>query len=175
MKYYTNKRRRRIHFDYSSNALYFVTMNTWERKNVFATIKNDKLVLTELGMEVSRSWEEIPSHYPNVVLHAFAVMPDHFHGLLELRNNPSPNVGSFRFTDSNTEGASPHRHILSNIIKGFKTGATQWAMKNKGITRLWQRSFHDQISRDEQHYVNVKAYIQNNPAVYLARHRKCRW
>jgi len=172
MTYYVNKRRRRLNFDYSSNALYFVTMNTWQREHHLAITHTSHLELTELGKVVHACWYDIPNHYPNTVLHAFVVMPDHVHVLLELRNNPSPSKAPFNFSDGNpTKGKSPHRHFLSNIIKGFKTGATQWAMANTKITRLWQRSFHDQIIRDERHYRAVVAYIRNNPSAYL---RKCR-
>jgi putative transposase len=31
-----------------------------------------------------RCWEDLPNHYPHITLDAFAVMPDHVHGIIVL-------------------------------------------------------------------------------------------
>ncbi|WP_231583486.1 transposase [Rufibacter radiotolerans] len=36
------------------------------------------------------------------------------------------------------------------------------------IEFAWQRSFHDHIIRDEKGFHNIKEYIENNPANWLA-------
>ena len=59
---------------------------------------------------------------------------------------------------------------LSDIIHRFKSFTTHRYMagvKNNGWKsfdgKLWQRSFHDHIIRNEESLDNIRAYVQNNP------------
>ena len=59
---------------------------------------------------------------------------------------------------------------LSDIVHRFKSFTTHRYMagvKNNGWKsfdgKLWQRSFHDHIIRNEESLDNIRAYIQNNP------------
>lgn len=45
------------------------------------------MVLNDIGKIANRYWTEIPKHFPNVVLQEHIVMPNHIHGIIELKNN----------------------------------------------------------------------------------------
>ena len=69
-------------WDYSSNAAFFVTICVAHRLHDFGEIVGGVLHLTSLGQAAQDCWEEIPNHFPFVVLDAFVVMPNHVHGIV---------------------------------------------------------------------------------------------
>jgi REP element-mobilizing transposase RayT len=69
-------------YDYSWAGYYFVTLVSYQRKNIFGEITDDIVQLTKVGEIVENCWNEIPSHYSYVEVDAYIVMPNHFHGIL---------------------------------------------------------------------------------------------
>jgi putative transposase len=76
-----------INFDYSSNNLYFVTSCTYDSIHYFGEIKNGKMHLNEIGDISLRQWEWLTEQYPYIKSHAFVVMPNHIHGILEINRD----------------------------------------------------------------------------------------
>ena len=76
-------------YDYSSPGFYFITICTKNRQCIFGEVCKEKMVLNEAGNFTSDCWNAIPNHYPNVKLHAFQIMPNHLHGILEIVNQSS--------------------------------------------------------------------------------------
>ena len=70
------------HWDYGSDALYFVTICTQNREHYFGEIADGKMQLSETGKMANRFWFEIPNHFPFVQLGEFVVMPNHVHGII---------------------------------------------------------------------------------------------
>jgi putative transposase len=71
-------------WDYGSNALYFITICTKNRKHFFGEIANGQMMLSEIGRLAEKYWHEIPEHFPFVILDEFVVMPNHIHGIIEI-------------------------------------------------------------------------------------------
>ena len=69
-------------YDYSSAGIYFVTIRSQNRIQIFGEIKNGIMILSQFGNIVDQSWLEIPDHFDGVKLDEYIVMPDHFHGLI---------------------------------------------------------------------------------------------
>ena len=46
---------------------------------------NDEMILNECGEIADKCWMEIPEHFPNVELHEFVIMPNHVHGIIEIK------------------------------------------------------------------------------------------
>jgi REP element-mobilizing transposase RayT len=115
--------------------------------------------LNDSGLEAERCWLEIPSHYPNVCLHEFVIMPDHMHGIIEItsNNNPNGNESSFR---------SPSKTIGS-IIRGFKIGVTKWMRQNTTIQEVWQRNYYEHIIRSSGDYERIAKYVNENPMNFI--------
>jgi len=78
---------------YGSNAAYYITVCTANRAHDFGEIANGSMRLTRLGQAAVDCWNEIPAHFPFVVLDAFVVMPNHVHGILVIEKRGDQNVG----------------------------------------------------------------------------------
>lgn len=75
-------------YDYSSAGAYFVTICVHGRECLFGRIIDYKMQLNNAGKMVENVWLELPGRFPDVVLDAFVVMPNHFHGILFIVGAP---------------------------------------------------------------------------------------
>ncbi len=66
---------------------YFVTLVAWQREVLFGEIVDGKMVLNEFGKIVSEKWQWLEIQYEYVELGEWVVMPNHFHGILVIRDN----------------------------------------------------------------------------------------
>ena len=67
-------------FDYSTQAVYAVTISAYERKNLFWA--ND--MLNDIGQIIEDELLKIPSRYTAVKIDNYAIMPNHVHILLTI-------------------------------------------------------------------------------------------
>ena len=74
-------------YDYASAGGYFVTVVTWQRECLFGNIINNELRLNKVGKIVEWEWLELPKRLSYISLGAYAVMPNHFHGILFMREH----------------------------------------------------------------------------------------
>lgn len=135
-------------YDYTQAGAYFVTICTWQRECLFGEIVQEEMVLNEAGSIAVAAWTDLPNHYRYVELDAFVVMPNHFHGLIVLR-------------DEHQE----MRHGLPEIIRGFKTFSSRRinGYRNNTGCPVWQRNYYDRVVRNEQEMTRARTYIANNP------------
>ena len=114
-------------------------------------IENDesKFALTKLGEVVSECWLDIPNHYPKVRLHEFVIMPNHLHGIIEIKQRKPSDTFETK---------------LSSIVRGFKIGVS---MMNKELELckhpIWHRNYYEHIIRNEKSFNNISNYIRSNP------------
>ena len=145
-------------YDYAQEGLYFITICCHKFKCLFGEIYKDEMHLNNAGKMAQQCWQEIPSHYPQVKLHQFVIMPNHLHGIIEIlpSNNHSPETTTVKKTNgtSNTIGA---------MVRGFKIGVTKWMKQNTNVTTVWQRSFYEHIIKTEKAHENIADYIIENP------------
>ena len=78
---------------YGWNGYYIITICTANRECFFGNICNDIMNLSETGQMAEQFWNEIPNHFPFVVLDAFVIMPNHLHGILIIARNSDGNPG----------------------------------------------------------------------------------
>nr|WP_277346221.1 transposase [Solimonas marina] len=86
-------------------------------------------------------------HCERYHLHAWCVMPNHVHVLLE------PLID------------------LASIVQGWKSFTARWISRNRAALGLdipeggpvWMREYWDRYIRDEKHYGSVVDYIHQNP------------
>ncbi len=180
------KRNRMMNFDYSSDNLYFVTSCTKDRIHYFGKIDNGIMVLNEMGEIAQQQWQWLTDQYPYVKSHAFVVMPNHIHGILEINRNiadeqtgrdvgtgrvVSDVVGTVRVVSDVGTGRDlslhpkPQRKIksLSELMGAYKTTTSKKIHLLGQNHFAWQRSFHDHIIRDTKSYEKISAYIKDNP------------
>ncbi|HYK40383.1 MAG TPA: transposase [Candidatus Eremiobacteraceae bacterium] len=114
-------------------GVYFVTSNTLERRCVFTNHECGRILLEQLiGCREKGFYK----------LHAFVVMPNHFHALL----TPSAET-TIEKAMMMIKGGSAYRLKEGNLY--------HWP--------VWQAGFHDHWVRDENDYRTKLAYIGSNP------------
>ena len=90
-------------YDYSQNGAYFVTICTAHKRPLFGVVRRGDpfgrppvpayVELSETGRIVESYLTEIPSHYPDVHLASYVIMPDHIHMILVLAQNQPQRAG----------------------------------------------------------------------------------
>jgi len=143
-------------FDYHLASYYFITICTADRLSRFGSITDGQIVLNDSGAIVEDAWRDLPSHYLNLDLDAFIVMPNHFHAIAILDKDGADRFGNLSLRKG---------HDLSEIVRGFKTWSARRVNEHEGNTGipLWQRSFYDHIIRDDKDLESIREYIVNNP------------
>jgi REP element-mobilizing transposase RayT len=149
-------------YDYSSDNLYFVTSCVHNRICCFGKIVADnpgssqQMILNEWGTIAEKQWYWLQEQYPYVVLHAFVVMPNHIHGIIEINRKI---VGTGR--DPSLQ--RPKIKSLSELMGAYKTTVSKQIHLAGFIEFQWQRSFYEHIIRDEKSFKKISDYILNNP------------
>jgi putative transposase len=118
--------------DYVGYHSYFVTICCLDRRPVFADPCRCSWLLEKCRAEsAARAF----------AIHAYCVMPDHFHFL--------------------TEGLKPSSDLL-NLVKSLKL-KTSRSYRAETSQILWQKKFFDHILRSNESIESVARYIWMNP------------
>ena len=71
-------------YDYSQAGAYFVTICCQDRASMFGNIADGEMILNDAGQMIETQWHELTNRFTNIELHEFIVMPNHFHGILQI-------------------------------------------------------------------------------------------
>ena len=71
-------------YDYSRDGLYFVTCCVQNMACVFGNITQDEMRLNKYRLIAEKQWAWLQEQYPYIISHAFVVMPNHIHAILEI-------------------------------------------------------------------------------------------
>jgi putative transposase len=145
-------------YDYSQAGIYFVTMVTKGRKNLFGEVLDGEMRLNECGEIIAETWQWLAIQYPYIELGAWIVMPNHFHGILIIDDSC--------WGGSRTAPTGMKRKTLGRLIGAFKTVSTKKMniLRHSEGSILWQRDFYDRIIRNQQELELTWRYIESNPA-----------
>ena len=90
MKYGSDKHHRRSirlnEYDYAQSGMYYITLCVNKRLCLFGDIKDGIMELNNAGKIVNKIWREIPEYYSGVEIDEYIMMPNHFHGIIVLKN-----------------------------------------------------------------------------------------
>jgi len=164
-------------YDYTQNGCYFLTICTRNRECLFGEIQNAEMFLSNIGEKVNDCWQEIPKHFPQIVLHEYVIMPNHVHGIIEINNIDAIEsdigviVGANDYSPTNysplrssTNPASlssrPNgtSRTVGSVVRGFKIGV----IKQMGFSP-WQRNYYEHVIRNDESYQNIVQYMAQNP------------
>ena len=182
-----NGHRRAFFHDYSRPGLYMITLVTEGRLRLFGRIvghSSEKkgtenyphLEYSRLGsVIIHEELAKISQFYPMVEVCKVALMPDHIHLLIKVREQ------------------LPHGKHLGNVVRGFKTGCTRawWKLQDEmGISGgmvgntvpealvgrtvpeaspsgmrpvLFEKGYHDRILMGDGMLENICRYMDENP------------
>ncbi len=149
----SRKQLRLTQWNYKSTGYYLVTLCVEGRQCLFGNIENGLMCLNEIGEMIDRACKMLPMVYSGIGLDCHIVMPNHLHAIIVIEDNGLVSINS-----------------LFDIIRKFKTytmhlyrhGVEEmgWMQYDK---RLWQRSYHEHIIRNEYSLEKIREYIINNP------------
>jgi len=125
-----------------------------------------QVVLTELGRRVSQNWHDIGVRYPQISTIALQMMPDHFHGVLFVREHLDRPLGK--------------------VLLGFKQGCnkafrelvpsvavlqqqTQRATDDRHHGLLFARGYNDRLLLREGQLNTWLRYLADNPRRLLMK------
>jgi putative transposase len=174
---YRIKSTRLQNWDYSNSGYYFVTTCVKNRECIFGEIVNDKMILNRNGYIVKQCWRDLPNYYDNCKLDSFIIMPNHIHGIIQIKgykyksvkkiydNNEIGNVSNVETIHESSLWVKYRRKmLLSKIVGKFKMRTSKIInFNNSKIHFQWQKSYYDHIVRDEDDLNRIRNYIQNNP------------
>lgn len=142
-------------YDYSRPGAYFVTTNTIAFESLFGSFTSSALVLSPYGLVIRDTWCELPARFPGLRLDEYVVMLDHFHGILWLPCSSGAN----------------EQLDLRQIVGAFKSISTRVInqMRRTPGSRIWHRSFHDHVIRNDRELEAIRVYVLENPTRALAK------
>lgn len=190
-------------YDYSQAGLYFITICVQHRKYLFGKITVGanpsgcpggcpsgcpEMILNDAGRMVETEWLNLKTRFSNIELHEYVVMPNHFHGILEIIGSPPVGVSlvgvslvGVSLVDTQNDnrdtqkgqpqGIAPTNKTVGDMMDAFKSITTVEyirGVKNSGWKpfngKLWQRNYYEHIIRNEKAFETISEYILNNPA-----------
>ena len=150
-------------YDYSQPGVYFITFCTHNRKCILSDVvvgaihELPEIKLTACGKAVDEVIGLVPDRF-NVEIHSCTIMPNHVHMLLEIKD--SDILRAIR------ESPLHGRKVTDKIVGYIKMNSSKRIHSFYPSKKIWQRSYHDHIIRDENDFLNIWNYIEYN---------QCKW
>ncbi len=158
------------YYDYSQSGMYYVTICTHNRQNIFGEIINGEIVLNKFGELAKNEWERTSEIRHNVILDEFIIMPNHIHGIIIIKTGRDTvlRVPTTNFNYPNTtfeQFGKPTSNSIPTIIRSFKSTVTKQineTRKTPGL-KIWQSRFYEHVIRTPNSLLKIRKYIKNNP------------
>jgi len=150
-------------YDYSEEGAYFVTICTLQRQCLLGDVSGGEVHLSRFGLIVAECWEAIPTHFSNVELDSFVVMPNHVHGIVIILDGTQGDRARHASPLHLNARAKPV--LLGTIVGSFKSAASRHINNLRGTPGepVWQRNYYEHIIRKERELNGIREYIACNP------------
>ncbi len=160
------------HVDYSQRGTYFLTICTFNKSCLFGRITNNIITLNHVGKIAQNSWLAIPSHFQNVRLSAFVVMPNHLHGILSIKERARHAV-PLQIARSVEDFQRPVAASIPTIVRSFKAAVTKQARSdtNSPAFNVWQSNYFERILRNATEIKSATRYVIENPSRWMVHSR----
>lgn len=169
----TRKSLRLKEYDYAAPGAYFVTICTRNKRRLFGEnaspapsgpvpvgrdpcVPPSVLQSNTAGRIIAYWIARVPDKFPNWTVDKWVVMPNHIHLLLQLRPG---------------DAAGHMGPALQDVMQWYKTMTTNACIQavREGRMRpfekaIWQSNYYDEVIRDQEHYLRIWQYIDENPA-----------
>lgn len=159
---------------------YFVTISTKNQFHYFGEIKNDEIILTDIGIYLKSQIDNIQNYYPFAEVLLYTIMPNHIHLIISIctdaihrvhNNDNDDNDDSNNDNNDTMDAINRVRTLARNVMKkqmlgtairGLKARVTKYANDNK-IQFAWLGRYNDRIIRNKNEMNRIAEYIINNP------------
>ena len=171
--------------DYKSSGIYLITIVTHERKRVFGElnmdIKEPGVELTKLGQYMEEAWlqtfEIQNARGRHIRSLGYQVMPDHFHGILQVERPMDVNMGTI-IRDFKAVCTKKYRELYPPIladeidreylIRSSRRQREEYYAE-RGIEPLFDDNYDDTICYRKGQLENIINYVQDNPRRAIMR------
>ena len=159
-------------YDYSQPGWYFITICTFKHQDLFGYIDDGHMILNDVGEIAKNCWMSIQDHFPNTKLDEYIIMPNHVHGIIEMKaDNNDLCRGMACHAHSKHKQlvfrkfGKPVKHSLSSVIGAYKSSVSREIniLRNRPREIVWQRNYFERVIRNEQELFAIRKYIINNP------------
>jgi putative transposase len=151
---------------YNGGQWYFVTIVTGQRACVFDIVEStdfdpDKNTLSQT---IGRCLIDLEKIFDGVFVHDWVIMPNHLHIIISMTQNSKSRISNKNFS-------------LGDVIKSYKTQSQKQTVElflafpfltsnipfGFNYNKIWHKSYHDRVIRNEAEFYNFRKYIQQNP------------
>jgi len=140
MAYYKRKSPRIPNYDYSTSNCYFLTVCTHNRRCIFGNPGN----LNVYGLIAEEELLQLKNRYEAIHVDKYVVMPNHIHMIVTVED-------------------TKYNPDIQQVIAQYKSGVSRKIHQISADMKIWQRSFHDHIIRNQNSYEQIWNYIEGNP------------
>ena len=163
--------RRMVDHDYQERQIYMITMATEGRRPLLGQVvgKSDGLsgtpdeprtVPTELGRSVEQCWQEIALRYPQIDVLAFQLMPDHFHGILFVKERLDRPLGKVLLGFK--QGCNKaFRALLPSVASVAVLQQQTKPDRKHGL--LFETNYNDKVLMQAGQLKRWNEYLRDNP------------
>jgi len=126
-------------YDYSSVNFYFITICTHDKRCIFG----QPGVLNWMGKCAEEKLNMISKLHPDIRIDKYVIMPNHIHVIFDVQGS---------------------NENLPVVIGQYKMSVTKKIREKMPGFQVWQRSFHDNVIRNQRSYERIWLYIEGNPS-----------
>ena len=155
----------------------FAELNTphVEYDTSYAELNTPYVELSEYGKNLEDTIEFINNKENGIYINKYVIMPNHVHMIVivrDLRNDGTNGNGNGASAlnengvvtnDDDEDGASGMPRHTNATIPKIVSSMKRITNKQTGFN-IWQTSYYDHIIRDEEDYLRIWKYIDENPA-----------
>ena len=135
-------------WDYRKPWFYMITLAVKRRRPILGEIRDGRLEPSALGRAVVEAWKNLGTVFPEVEPCQYAVMPEHFHGIVwvhkPLRSPLGEIIRSFKIACTKANLALPTPHVID------------------GSTTFWFPGFYDTILFGKGQLKRMTRYVLRN-------------
>jgi REP element-mobilizing transposase RayT len=166
-------------YDYSQNGAYFVTICTHDHSCLFGEVVEQEphtsmMRLNDNGRIVDEEWLQTAILRPYVELDMYVVMPNHFHGIIVILDEPDGARHAWArhalpLRSAERAFGRPPPRSLSSVIGGFKSAVARRVnlLRSTPGAPIWQRNYHEHVIRNLADLQRLREYVDANPARWL--------
>jgi putative transposase len=151
---------------YNGGHWYFITIVAGQRACIFDIAESidfdpDKNTLSHT---IGICLIDLEKIFDGIFIHDWVIMPNHLHVIISMTQNSKS-----RISNKNVS--------LGDVIKSYKTQSQKQTIElflafpfltsnlpfGFNFNKIWHKSFHDRIIRNEVEFYNIQKYILQNP------------
>ncbi len=124
-------------YDYTLTGYYYIIIKIFNNLCLFGNIKKGVMLPNIAGIMIENIWNEIPTYYKGFKIHDHIIMPNHFHGIIEIKQS-SVGSGSHVRPETHNDKQYPIRAEIekTKFSRIFKTPKTKSIGKQNNVVQI---------------------------------------